>query len=302
MTTFARNLRRLRLSKNLTQEQAAEKLQVSPQSVSRWECGSTFPDVMLLPAIARLYAVTIDDLYCEDAIGYDNYAQRLLAVYEDTRDPQDFAAANTEYYRLLNSGNYTMNDLRCYGILYQYHAAYCRKRALELYDEAIAMGEKNDPEMYLRVQQQKIGFLSSLGEGAECVREYRSAAEAPDASLSDYILMMCACCNAREPDEGLHCCQRAAARFPDSAYVHYYSGEFHMMKKQHEEAIACWDKTLALDPNFMDARHSLAECFEELGRPADALVCWREMFDWLTDHGMPVETGYIRRRIDRLKK
>lgn len=36
---FASNLRRLRLSKNLTQEQAAEALGVSAQSVSRWECG-----------------------------------------------------------------------------------------------------------------------------------------------------------------------------------------------------------------------------------------------------------------------
>ena len=36
---FANNLRRLRQAKNLTQEQAAEALGVSAQSVSRWECG-----------------------------------------------------------------------------------------------------------------------------------------------------------------------------------------------------------------------------------------------------------------------
>ena len=39
MTIIAQNLRRLRLMKGLTQEQAAEALHVSAQSVSRWECG-----------------------------------------------------------------------------------------------------------------------------------------------------------------------------------------------------------------------------------------------------------------------
>ena len=38
---FSDNLRRLRLDKKFTQEQAAEALGVSPQSVSRWECGPT---------------------------------------------------------------------------------------------------------------------------------------------------------------------------------------------------------------------------------------------------------------------
>ena len=67
---FSKNLRQLRLEKKLTQEQLAGILGVSVQSVSRWECGNTLPDVMLLPEIARLYGVTVDDLYREDASGY----------------------------------------------------------------------------------------------------------------------------------------------------------------------------------------------------------------------------------------
>ena len=80
--TFSRNLRQLRIEKNLTQEQLANVLGVSAQSVSRWECGNTLPDVLLLPQIARLYGVTVDDLYKEEARAYPSYAQRLLAVYE----------------------------------------------------------------------------------------------------------------------------------------------------------------------------------------------------------------------------
>ncbi len=38
---FVKNLRELRLEKGYTQEQLAEKLGVSAQSVSRWECGGS---------------------------------------------------------------------------------------------------------------------------------------------------------------------------------------------------------------------------------------------------------------------
>ena len=90
---FSKNLRRLRLSQKLTQEQVAAALGVSAQSVSRWECGATLPDVTMLPAIARLYCVTIDDLYRQDSPAYANYAQRLGCVFEASRKPEDFLQA-----------------------------------------------------------------------------------------------------------------------------------------------------------------------------------------------------------------
>ena len=52
-TTFSKNLKKLRLQKKLTQEQAAEVLGVSTQTISRWECNTTLPDVMLLPEIGQ---------------------------------------------------------------------------------------------------------------------------------------------------------------------------------------------------------------------------------------------------------
>lgn len=76
------NLKKFRLSKQLTQEQAAEALCVSVQTVSRWECGTSLPDVVKLPEIARFYCVTIDDLFRDAAVAYENYAQRLSSEYE----------------------------------------------------------------------------------------------------------------------------------------------------------------------------------------------------------------------------
>lgn len=59
---FAANLKKLRREKNLTQEQLAQKLDVSVQSVSRWETEQTYPDIELLPVIAAFFETTVDRL------------------------------------------------------------------------------------------------------------------------------------------------------------------------------------------------------------------------------------------------
>ena len=125
---FSSNLRKLRTGKNYTQEKVAEILGVSAQSVSRWECGNTLPDVLLLPEIGKLYSVTVDDLFKEDILGYKNYAQRLLAEYEQTGDARDFIRAQEEFEQLIESGKCTMDDLRAYGILYPYMMNNCKDK------------------------------------------------------------------------------------------------------------------------------------------------------------------------------
>ncbi|MBQ8497575.1 MAG: helix-turn-helix transcriptional regulator [Clostridia bacterium] len=59
---FSQKLKELRAKKNITQEQLARHLQISPQAVSKWERNEGYPDIMLLPRIALYFDVTIDDL------------------------------------------------------------------------------------------------------------------------------------------------------------------------------------------------------------------------------------------------
>lgn len=56
------NIRSCRRKMNLTQEQLAEKLGVSFQSVSRWENDLTYPDMELLPALMGIFGITADEL------------------------------------------------------------------------------------------------------------------------------------------------------------------------------------------------------------------------------------------------
>ena len=52
----------LRKEKDITQDELADILGVSYQSVSRWETGTCYPDMELLPVISDFFGVTVDKL------------------------------------------------------------------------------------------------------------------------------------------------------------------------------------------------------------------------------------------------
>ncbi len=59
------NIKKFRKLKKLTQEQTAEKLNVSRQTVSKWESGETIPDIYNCCELAKLYGISLDDLVNE---------------------------------------------------------------------------------------------------------------------------------------------------------------------------------------------------------------------------------------------
>lgn len=76
--TLDKNLRELRLAAEMTQEQLAESLSVSPQTVSRWETGFSYPDLGLLPTIAALFEVSVDELLGVDPAGKREQIEKIL--------------------------------------------------------------------------------------------------------------------------------------------------------------------------------------------------------------------------------
>ena len=60
--TLGERISTLRRQKELTQENLAKELNVSAQAVSKWENDQTCPDISLLPELARILGVTVDEL------------------------------------------------------------------------------------------------------------------------------------------------------------------------------------------------------------------------------------------------
>ena len=60
--TIGKRIAALRREKNLKQDDLAQMLEVSPQAVSKWENDQTYPDISLLPKLAKILGVSVDEL------------------------------------------------------------------------------------------------------------------------------------------------------------------------------------------------------------------------------------------------
>lgn len=94
---IGKKIRLLRLGRGLTQEQIAEKLCVTAQSVSKWENDVTTPDIGLLPQISAELGVTIDELFSmTDEVRLSRIENLLSNSSKNTVIPQcDFESYRT---------------------------------------------------------------------------------------------------------------------------------------------------------------------------------------------------------------
>jgi transcriptional regulator with XRE-family HTH domain len=108
-----------RKKREITQEQLADYLNISFQSVSKWECGESYPDITMLPKIAMFFGVATDELLCIDKLKeqekikeYTNRYYDALAVGHVKEAISAMREANAKYpgnYRVMCKLAYAMN-------------------------------------------------------------------------------------------------------------------------------------------------------------------------------------------------
>lgn len=93
--TFGTRFARLRKEKGLTQDYVAEKANVSPQAVSKWENDINMPDITLLPLLSDMLGVTTDELLgkeqlpavrMQDSAQKKPFEQMMLRIVVDSQD------------------------------------------------------------------------------------------------------------------------------------------------------------------------------------------------------------------------
>lgn len=83
---FAQKIKSYRQKNNWTQQDVAERLNVSRKTISSWENSRSYPDVFMLVQISDLYHVSLDDLLREDHKMIDNYRQEHVSNEKRDRD------------------------------------------------------------------------------------------------------------------------------------------------------------------------------------------------------------------------
>ncbi len=76
---FDENLKRLRLEKGLSQEQLAEKLNISRQAISKWESAKAYPDIDNLKMLREVFNISLDELILEGKTDNKDSQEHLMA-------------------------------------------------------------------------------------------------------------------------------------------------------------------------------------------------------------------------------
>ena len=63
MNTIGQNIAYFRKQKQLTQEELAEKMSVTAQAVSKWECDASYPDITVINSLAKVLGISVDSIF-----------------------------------------------------------------------------------------------------------------------------------------------------------------------------------------------------------------------------------------------
>ena len=91
--SLSANIKRLRLEKDMTQEQLAAKLGVSAQAVSKWETSETYPDGALLVPLANELEVSLDELFGNDSVTMADISSKIVKLIHNTEATERFNVA-----------------------------------------------------------------------------------------------------------------------------------------------------------------------------------------------------------------
>ncbi len=94
MIHIGETIKKLRKEKNLTQDELANFLGVSYQSVSKWERCESYPDITLVPSIASFFGVTTDLLLGVNTVDKENRIKAYEEKYEALKIEKRFEEAS----------------------------------------------------------------------------------------------------------------------------------------------------------------------------------------------------------------
>lgn len=299
---LADNLKAFRIKRGLTQEQVAKKLNVNPQTVSRWECGNTLPDVLTLFSLSNLYEVTTDDFYKKSTLSYDNFAQRLASVYEESRDPEDFMRCRLEYMKLIKNGELSTEDKWLFGWIHMYMMNFCRDVAMEWYDKAVNDDPDKDPQNYQLACMQRIWMYFLLNREDEILSELREKKKAKPDNPRNADNLIVALIWSEKYEEAYSLFKEEIKKFPEDWHMYIHGGDICKNLKKYDEALRYYDKAGEIGTYFCDEMDGRANLFADMGEYQKAYDEYMKMAEIYRDRGYDVEADIMEKTAKKIKE
>ena len=157
---ISNQIKNYRKQKNLSQEELAEKIYVSRQTISNWETGKSYPDVHNLILLSTLYEISIDELVKGDV--------EIMKEKITSNELQDLSKMMLLFFVLMfatlplveNYSDYYLILTILFGVAMIYYAMRIEKKKKELdiktYKEIVDFMEGNPVERTLENRKKKL--------------------------------------------------------------------------------------------------------------------------------------------------
>ena len=300
---LGKKIRQLRFKAELTQEQLAEKLGIGAQAVSKWENAAAMPDITLLPRLAEIFGVTIDDLFDLTVEQRLNRIENRLDMESDL--PPDLFREYEEFLKTqLAGGEHKKRATELIAYLYWHRMNAAGELAARYAREAVqaAPGEKGCQWILMKTEGHVV-WDWNLANHAKAIAFYRELVEAnpdvtlPYCSLIDNLIADHRADEAEQVLERYRALEKAdpvlaeayrahiaLARFdepaadgiieqmlrdhPDSFTGLFEAAQYYAAKCNYEKAIALYEQSFSRQtrrPRFTDELRGIAEIYEIMG-------------------------------------
>lgn len=209
-------IKTLRKQKNMSQEVLAQVLGVTFQAVSKWETGAAMPDVSMIPAIARFFEVSTDELFDFNLIEQE---ERVMELCGEAAEYRFSDTARSEAMLREALKQFPGNEIILNNLLYTMRAPERNEEVVTLcksilevtkYDDVKydvlrilaetyhAMGQQalvkptleQIPEIYFS----KLGLAAKLLDGTDAMEAARMQAYLSRDDLLNMLSRMCQLC------------------------------------------------------------------------------------------------------------
>jgi transcriptional regulator with XRE-family HTH domain len=162
-SSISKNISDLRKRKEITQEQLAQALNISPQAVSKWETNTSLPDTQMLPVIADYFGVSIDYLFYGDEYTYNDVYNRIFDKVAE--HAQMSMASYEEALRIFANAHHGISR------------GNLRGKNTEMYDAPAHISDENG-----------LSLLSGKGYGAIITRKFFESIDRDTVEFAQKIL------------------------------------------------------------------------------------------------------------------
>ena len=326
---LGKKIKQLRFKAGLTQDQLAEKLGLSAQSVSKWENAVAMPDITLLPMLAEVFGVSIDDLFDLTNEQRLNRIENRMDAEEEL--PQDVFWEYEEFLKgQLSSEQHKKRAANLIAYLYWHKMNSYAVKASRYAKDAIRLSPGEKESQWILIKSAGHACWDwNMNNHTRAVDFWREIVEEnPDTSLpymylidnlladrradeaERYLDRYCALEKAHHVMKRVYRAYIALARFdapaadrimedmleeePDNDAVLFECAQYYAAKCDYDKAIDCYERCFAVDsrrPRFQDALMGIADICEIKGDYRKAADTYDRIIDLLENEwGMTEET------------